>query len=325
MPTSWMKAIITVLVVTLGETAVAASPQSALTAGETFRDCPECPEMVVLPAGNFLMGSSAADAERDVAAVTLPFVAGSVRGMLAEEQPQHPVHIGRSFAMGKYPITHGEFATFIHEAGYSPATDCTFHRNNRYSPHPGGNWQAPGFPQADNAPVVCVSWYDAVAYVQWLNRKLGNSASAAASGPYHLPSEAEWEYAARAGTRAARWWGDDLGMNNALCQVCGNPWDPQGTVPADRFRPNPFGLFSMLGNAWQWIEDCWNPNYGGAPSEGSAWTTGDCEQRVMRGGGWDSYPWSIRSADRTKSPFDRGGNDIGFRVAKALTDVGAAH
>jgi formylglycine-generating enzyme required for sulfatase activity len=323
MPANWIKVVIAVLIVALIDTAAAAPPESTLNAGQTFRDCPECPEMVVVPAGNFLMGSSTVEAEREIAVVTLPFVAGAVKGFLAEERPQHAVHIRRSFALGKYPVTRGEFASFIYETGYSSATDCTFYLNHRFSRHPGGNWQTPGFPQTDNTPVVCVSWYDAVAYVQWLNRKLGDGATGTDLAPYHLPIEAEWEYAARAGSQTARWWGDDLGRNNALCHICGNPWDPQGTVPVDSFRANPFGLFGMLGNASQWTEDCWNPNYDDAPSDGSGWTTGDCGLHVTRSGGWESDPWVVRSAGRTREDVDRGTNFIGFRVAKILPEVDA--
>jgi formylglycine-generating enzyme required for sulfatase activity len=316
-----MKIFIAVLAVALGETAVATPSEGALKAGQTFRDCPECPEMVVVPAGNFLMGSSAADADRDIAVVTVPFIAGYVRGYLAEEQPQHPVRIGQSVALGKYPVTRREFAAFVKDTGYVAATDCTFYRNNRYSRHPGSDWRAPGFPQSDDMPVVCVSWEDANAYITWLNGKLGGSASASGEGPYRLPSEAEWEYAARAGTQTARWWGNDLGVDNADCDGCGSAWDKQGTAPVDSFRANQFGLFDMLGNASQWTRDCWNPNYDGAPSDGTAWLTGDCGQRVRRGGDWSSGPWVIRSADRTRESIDRGANYIGFRVLKTFPDA----
>jgi formylglycine-generating enzyme required for sulfatase activity len=154
--------------------------------------------------------------------------------------------------------------------------------------------------------------------VAWLNKKLTGQIPPATAGPYRLPSEAEWEYAARAGTRTLYWWGDLIDSGNADCDGCGSQWDGKQTAPVDYFYANPFGLSNMLGNAWESTEDCWNENYKGAPVDGTAWTTGTgCRSRVMRGGGFSNVPWGVRSARRSYNG-DMRANDLGFRVAKTL-------
>lgn len=266
-------------------------------AGSSFRDCADCPEMVVIPAGRFVMGSPRTE-----------------HGRFDAEGPQHPVAI-RAFAMGKYDVTVQEFATFVHEARYDAGT-CD-------SP-PGtiSTWHSEGFLPKD--PVVCVNWQDAQAYIAWLNKRLrGSTAGAAgADGPYRLPSEAEWEYAARAGTTTARWWGGTIGDDNADCNGCGSTWDNTRLSPVDSFRPNPFGLYGVLGDVWQWTEDCWNENYVGAPEDGSAWLRGDCKKRVRRGGSWSNLPEFVRSAARAGEDLTHRSYDYasytGFRVARTL-------
>jgi formylglycine-generating enzyme required for sulfatase activity len=178
-------------------------------------------------------------------------------------------------------------------------------------------WMKPGFPQTDREPVVCVNWSDAQAYVTWLNRRLGEQMPSASSGRYRLASEAEWEYAARGGTQTLYWWGDSIGSGNAVCDGCGSPWDYKQPRPVDGFRLNPFDL-GMLGNAWEWTEDCWNAKYEGAPVDGTVWTTGDCGVRVMRGGSFVSRPWVLRSTERVNFDAGRRSNDSGFRVVKTL-------
>jgi formylglycine-generating enzyme required for sulfatase activity len=165
-----------------------------------------------------------------------------------------------------------------------------------------------------------VSWGDAQAYVAWLNSKLARQTAGPDAKPYRLPSEAEWEYAARAGMQTVRWWGDDIGKNNADCDGCGSRWDNQQPSPVGSFAPNPFGLFDIFGSAWEWTEDCWHKDYVGAPTDGSAWAAGEsCGQYyARRGGSYYDRPWLLRPAKRTFHKVDGATNYIGFRVAKTL-------
>ncbi len=269
-----------------------------------FRDCPDCPTMVVVPAGRFIMGSPANE-----------------HGRFDAEGPPHAVSV-HAFALGKYDVTSEEFLAFLRETGYQPAP-C--------DPVLGLAWRSPGrglaYPPGDvqppRWPAVCLNWFDAEAYLAWLNSKLrGRAGATAGDGPYRLPSEAEWEYAARAGTTAARWWGDAIGTGKANCNGCGSAWNGRELAPVGSFAPNPFGLYDMLGNVWQWTSDCWNESYVGAPSDGSAWQTGDCSKRVLRGGSWSNVPEFIRSAARSRA--DAAGRDAnyssyaGFHVARTL-------
>jgi formylglycine-generating enzyme required for sulfatase activity len=148
-------------------------------------------------------------------------------------------------------------------------------------------------------------------YVAWLSRMTGKE--------YRLLTEAEWEYAARAGTTTAYYWGDWIGKNNANCNSCGSEWDGMQTAPVGSFKPNGFGLYDMHGNVWQWVEDCYHGNYDGAPEDGSAWPGGDCNYRIDRGGSWEFDPENLRAASRDKSPSVLRINNLGFRVARTLT------
>ena len=165
---------------------------------------------------------------------------------------------------------------------------------------------------ARTQPVINVSWDDGQAYVGWLSKKTGQR--------YRLASESEWEYAARAGTKTARYWGEAIGSGNANCHECGSQWDGRQTAPVGSFRSNGFGVHDVLGNVWEWTEDCWNESYAGAPGDGSAWTSGDCSRRVLRGGSWDGIPRLVRSAYRNGSTTVTRGNGLGFRVARTLAD-----
>jgi formylglycine-generating enzyme required for sulfatase activity len=261
--------------------------------------------MVAIPAGSFLMGSPAWEL-----------------GRFDSEGPRHPVAL-KPFALGRYDVTNGQFLAFLKETGYQPAA-C--------DPILGLSWRSPGHGEAyppvastpPGEPAVCLNWYDAQAYVAWLNAKVRGLGlgSGSLDGPYRLPSEAEWEYAARAGTRTIRWWGDAIGAGFANCNGCGSRWDGRLIAPVGSFAPNPFGLYDMLGNVWQWTEDCWNESYVGAPADGSAWKKGDCTRRVLRGGSWSNLPDLLRSAARSKA--DAAGRDFdysgyaGFRVARDL-------
>jgi formylglycine-generating enzyme required for sulfatase activity len=297
-------------------TFAAAPAQDAI---RSFTDCAHCPEMIVVPPGTFLMGSSAADTDRDIQSVPL-IEKIFAKNRIKTEYPQHAVKIVRSFALAKYPVTRDEFDAFIRATNYRPQGGCTLFipSNHHYANRDDAAWDRPGFDQMGREPVVCVSWQDANAYISWLNNGKVNGADAGLEGPYRLPSEAEWEYAARAGTQTARWWGNAIGANNADCDGCGSPWDKSKTAPVDRFASNPFGLADMLGNVWQLTQDCWHESYVDASADGDAWIEGECNARVMRGGSWTNEGWILRSSNRTRTPADFHGNYIGFRVAKTL-------
>ena len=238
----------------------------------------------------------------------------SESGRFDSEGPQHWVSI-QAFALGKYDVTVAEFAEFVTETGYKPG-ECDWPR--------GASWRSPGIVQSDHQPVFCVNWLDAQAYVAWLNDKVRDKAGwpQDREGPYRLPSEAEWEYAARAGTVTARWWGDDIGAANANCNGCGSAWDNRSIAPVGSFRANPFGLYEMLGNVWQWTADCWNESLAGAPEDGKARIGGDCSKRVLRGGSWSNLPRIIRSASRASGGIDDRDYDYAsytsFRVARTI-------
>ncbi|HEV8027563.1 MAG TPA: formylglycine-generating enzyme family protein [Stellaceae bacterium] len=268
-----------------------------------FRECPDCPEMVAIPAGKFVMGSPATE-----------------RGRFDAEGPQHAVAV-RAFAIGKYDVTNAQFLAFLQETAYQPAPcdpvlDLTWHSPGRGIAYPPGRTDSP------LEPAVCLSWNDAQAYLVWLNRKVGASLPKKREGPYRLPSEAEWEYAARAGSTTARWWGEAIGGGKANCHGCGSKWDGSLIAPVGSFGPNPFGVYDMLGNVWQWVDDCWNESYVGAPADGSPWLTGDCGKRVLRGGSWSNVPEFVRSASRSRAEETGRGFDYssyaGFRVARTL-------
>ena len=242
--------------------------------GTVFRDCPTCPEMVVVPAGRFRMGCVSGRDCRD------------------DERPVHEVEVA-SFALSKYEVTFDEYDTFVQATGHRRPNDRGWGRGRR--------------------PVINVFWEDAAAYVAWLSRETGDE--------YRLPSESEWEYAARAGTTTRYSWGQDLGRNRANCRRCRSRWDNDRTAPTGSFAANGWGLHDMHGNVTEWAADCWHENYARAPPDGSAWTSGgDCGRRVLRGGSWIAYPASVRAANRLASPS--GGprvlDFIGFRVARTL-------
>jgi formylglycine-generating enzyme required for sulfatase activity len=269
-------------------------------AGETFKDCAVCPEMLVIPAGEFTMGSPSSE-----------------EGRFENEGPQHRVTIGKELAVGKYEITVGEFSQFVADTGYVAKTSCHYWNGSKWGSGTHYSWEDPGFQQTSSEPAVCITWSDAKAYVDWLADKTGKG--------YRLMSEAEWEYAARAGATSPRPWGTDLSHNDAnfgeeqCCQPSVQGRD-QGkyTAPAGSFTPNRFGLYDMIGNVWEWVDDCWNENYVDAPTDGSSWQSGDCEKRIIRGASWYSDPRRVRSAMRYafRQPVNR--TKVGFRVCRDL-------
>lgn len=272
-------------------------PLAAQEAGETFRDCEACPLMVVVPAGTFTMGS--ADDEE---------------GRYPLEGPQHEVTIGAPFAVGVYEVTFEEWDACVNAGGcggYSPGDE--------------------GWGRGDR-PVINVSWEDAHSYLRWLSEETGRE--------YRLPSEAEWEYAVRAGTTTPRYWPggeDQCGYANGLDQDLartneGRAWmaeynrlNPaecadghERSAPVGSYPANAFGLYDAMGNVNEWTRDCWHNSYEGAPADGSAWTTGDCSSRTLRGGGWLGGSRVLRSAFRLGYPAGNRYFLIGLRVARSV-------
>jgi formylglycine-generating enzyme required for sulfatase activity len=272
-----------------------ATPASAQ---REFRDCKDCPEMVRIPSGTFSMGSSAAEQAWAVAH-------GATPRSVSDESPQHTVTL-RSFAIGKYDITRQEFAAFVRETGYTMPDGCYESGDPRAANQPDANWMNPGFAQTDRDPVVCVNWHDARAYINWLNGKV-----TASSAVYRLPTEAEWEYAARAAGSGKFWWGDDSAAAPAHAWYAANA--EHRTHPVGSMAPNAFGLYDIVGNVWQWASDCYADDYTNAPAADSP----DC-LRVDRGGSL-SYPlWLLRSATRERNQPAWRDRIMGFRVARTL-------
>ena len=214
----------------------------------------------------------------------------SGRDCYNDEQPVHEVRVER-FELSKYEVTFEEYDRFTSATGRARADDEGWGRGRR--------------------PVIHVSWEAAVAYTRWLSQQTGQR--------YRLPSEAEWGYAARAGTETAYNWGNEIGRNRANCDGCGSSWDKRQTAPVGSFAPNGWGLHDMHGNVWEWVQDCWNDSYGGAPTNGSAWESGDCSLRVLRGGSWLISPRDLRSAFRRWSTASFRYGFFGFRVARTVT------
>ena len=211
-------------------------------------------------------------------------------GRSAQEGPRHEVRLTRPFAIGRYEVTLAQWDACVADGG------CSHKPEDR------------GWGRA-NRPVIYVSWNDAEEYLAWLGKLTGL--------PFRLPSEAEWEYAARAGSDTAYWWGNDIGVDRANCAGCGKG-DGDATLPVGSLGANPFGLYDVHGNVWEWTADCWNGSYAGAPSDGAAWTTGECERRVLRGGSWGIKPIKLRSAHRRGDKVTLRSGKRGFRIALTL-------
>jgi formylglycine-generating enzyme required for sulfatase activity len=263
--------------------------ERGLKTGDSFRECENCPEMVVVPAGSFTMGSSDGEKGRD-----------------HDEGPQHVVTISKTFAVGKLHVTVDQFTAFVQETRYELGSNCNTMGSSILR-----SWRNPGFTQRGSHPVVCVAWDDAKAYVDWLAKKTRK--------PYRLLTEAEWEYAARGqtspGVYPRFWFGND---ERDLCQYGnGDGCGYEHTSPAGHYKPNAFGLYDMFGNAWQWTEDCYHENYNGAPADGSAWTTGCTEDRHVLRGSASFIASFLRSAQRGDL-FLNMDNTHGFRVARTL-------
>jgi formylglycine-generating enzyme required for sulfatase activity len=255
--------------------------ERALKQKDSFKECDACPEMIVVPAGSFTMGSPTNERDRD-----------------SDEGPQHQVRFAQAFAVGKFSVTFDEWDACAADGGcngYRPANEG-WGRGKR--------------------PVINVSWNDAQAYLQWLSKKAGKT--------YRLLSEAEREYVTRAGTTTPFWWGSSVSTNQANYDgnytYGGRKGEyRQKTLPVESFQPNPFGLYQVHGNVREWVEDCWNDSYREAPTDGSAWKSGDCARWVRRGGSWLNGPRDLRAASRDRYTADADwDNRSGFRVARTL-------
>ena len=262
---------------------LSSAEEQALRPLDEFKECSVCPEMVVVPAGEFMMGAPESEEGSD-----------------DDERPQHQVKIAKPFAVGRFAVTFDEWDACVADAG------C-----RRFRPSDRG-WGR------GRRPVINLWWDDAKIYVRWLSDKTGRS--------YRLLSEAEREYVTRAGTTTPFWWGSSLSTDRANYDgdftypfVGGAKGVYRGkTLPVDCFEPNPWGLYQVHGNAYEWVEDCWHPNYEGAPTDGSAWTKPDCDRHVLRGGAWNFASWHLRAASRGSVASAVNLLPISLRVARTL-------
>ena len=281
---------------------------SARKPGTVFADCAACPPMIVVPTGRFMMGSPQPDV-----------------GTYFNERPMRPVAVAEPFAVGVYEVTRGEFRRFVEDSRYAGTGGCSVLDEvaEEWKQRSGNTWRNVGFEQTDSHPVSCVSWNDASEYVRWLSNRTGAT--------YRLLSESEWEYVARGGTSTARYWrhGSDEGSHCRFANFADSRtsffWRArcddghEYTAPVGSYEANAFGLHDVLGNVWEWVQDCWHEDYSGAPSDTSAWEHAGCGKRVVRGGSRYVGLRGIRSAHRSQyAPATRNQN-TGFRVARAMS------
>ncbi len=292
--------------------------------GSTFKDCATCPEMVVIPPGSFIMGSTAEETTTE----------GTPDRDAVNEKPQHKVNIAYRFAVMKFEVTRKDFATFVAATKRTMAEGCKIwdtEANAWGIMDADANWKNPGFAQADNHPVVCVQWADALAFAEWMSEKTGQH--------YRLLSDAEFEWILRGlpsgqATQTVRWWGDGRAQACDYANVSDFtkaatlklPPDPTTTfqcndgyaytAPVGSFKPNPLGVYDIFGNAWEWVQDCFARSYVGGPDNGSAREEGDCSERVIRGGAWHADPWYIRSAKHDWAPPELNTARVGMRLAR---------
>jgi formylglycine-generating enzyme required for sulfatase activity len=297
--------------------AAGAAAQAPAPAAEP-RDCEGCPELALVPPGQFMMGSAPDAVELD---------AGS------GESPAVELSFSRPFYVSRREITVGEFRRFVEATGAKSVPGCRVWSGGQWVLDHDRSWRDPGFAAAprDDEPVVCVSWDDARAYADWLSKESGKR--------YRLPSEAEWEYVARGGTSFPRYWGErDSREDDVLSLACdyANVYDASavdalrlpvpnarctdratGLAAGAQYKPNAFGVYDIIGNAREWVMDCYTASYGGRPRDARAWTwQGGCELKGVRGGSWASRPREARAPARGSEPAARRQSDLGFRVAR---------
>lgn len=288
-------------------TPVQSNVVAKLSQGDIFRDCPTCPLMRVLPAGQLLQGSTAADVDST-----------------AFERPQHAVIIPHVYGMATYEVTVAEFREFVDATGHD-ANGCEIYDGDWHQ-RADRSWRAPGYAGTGTYPVSCVSWQDASAYVAWLSTKTNQR--------YRLPSASEWEYAARDRSEAARPWG---AQNESACESA-NVADETAAqrfpgwavldcsdgyvyaAPVGSFAPSSWGLYDMFGNVFEWVEDCWQGDYINAPTDGTARVDGDCSQREMRGASWFTTPSYVRASHRNRFEASHRSSSVGFRVVRDISE-----
>ena len=300
---------------------VAAFAAEPLQPGDTFSDCRDCPEMVVIPAGHARLGSTATDRGR----FEIPKVFAD------REALQLDVTIAKPFAVSKYEITRGMYGRYVEEAQVVTEPGCagfdittgTWPFNKAWS------WRDPGFPQGNDEPVVCMNFPDAKAFVEWLAKKTGK--------PYRLLSETEWEYAARGGATTTYPWGESadaiceranvydiptataLGDREGLADhLCAQPKVKIFLEPVGSYPPNGFGLYDMIGNAWELVADCASDTYAEVPTDGRAVDRPGCTRRMPRGGGWNSRAWTARLATRGQGDAGYRAVALGIRIGRDL-------
>jgi len=295
---------------------------------QAFRDCNTCPLMVTIPAGRFEMGTAVEDRLTDP----------RTGKPATSDGPQHEVRFAEPFALGKYEVTVDEFAAFVADTGHVTTDRCMdFSKKDSFSFNSDLDWNNVGFEQTGTQPVVCVSFFDANAYAGWLAEKTGEN--------YRLPSEAEWEYAARAGSTGPYFWGDDrmqtctfanvrsqgawaISKRQAVADIAeGFPCDDgvRQSAAVGSFEPNDFDLHDVQGNAWEWVTDCNHKDYAGAPTDGSAWLDDDaCSFGVIRGGSYLNLVERSSATVRAGRPRTGGATNMGFRIARGGAASAAA-
>jgi formylglycine-generating enzyme required for sulfatase activity len=293
----------------------AANATEAASHGAGFRECPQCPDMLTIPAGNFTMGTTRPQVEQLQASQSWN------DKLYGDELPARKLAVS-AFALSRTEVTIAEFQAFLAATGYRPGGMCWGLHNGHLDFHRHNSWRDPGYAQDPDHPVVCVNWRDAQAYVRWLSLNTGEI--------YRLPTEAEWEYAARAGTQTNYFWGDEAdagcAFNNGADEQARLEFPQWQTLACDdgapftaavaSYAPNAFGLYDMTGNVWEWVEDCYErhaPAHTGDPAHIPA-----CSHRVIRGGGWNYGAIALRTANRDPHHPATRGAALGFRVARTL-------
>jgi len=256
-----------------------------LHAAETFKDCAGCPVMAVIAPASFEMGSPPSAVEGN-----------------GDEGPVHRVTFAKAFAVGIYEVTRGEFTRFVADTGYDTGNECQVVRDEHWQVVPGRSWKNPGFRQTDAEPVVCVSWLDATKYIEWLSARAGRK--------FRLLSESEWEYLAVTGSA-----GHALSPKTANYKAA-DAW--QYTAPVGSFGPDALGLYDVLGNVWEWLQDCYFGSYEGTPADGSARTVGCTGKRSVRGGSYGDTAELLRPTYRLRGPEGGRYVTLGFRLARNL-------